>query len=145
MRRRVRRKKKAEQTSRYDIYVGDELYSRFFVLSFIFLIIFLDEFLVHQQSIMISNDNETSTDTVTSESNTKSSMSPSVSLANPTGENQTVQTTDNDQHNGVIAKESQDNQLSIAQNEDEQQQDEDNDDEFIRITAAHQMLTEGKS
>ncbi|CAF1033854.1 unnamed protein product [Adineta ricciae] len=72
-------------------------------------------------------------------------MSPNVSLANPTGENQTVQTTDNDQHNGVIAKESQDNQLSIAQNEDEQQQDEENDDEFIRITAAHQMLTEAQT
>ncbi|UJR24937.1 hypothetical protein I4U23_006301 [Adineta vaga] len=77
-------------------------------------------------------------------------MSPTVPLSNPTGEDQSVQTIDNDQQNGAIAKESLDNQLATIQNEDEQQQqqqqeEEENDDEFIRITAAHQMLTEAQT
>ncbi|CAF1188963.1 unnamed protein product [Adineta steineri] len=105
---------------------------------------------------MINNDNENSTDTVTTKSTTissyenNSSMSPTVSLSNPTGEEQTVQqNTDNDQNNGAIEKESQDNQLAIIQNEQEEdgqeQQGEGEDDEFIRITAAHQMLTEAQT
>ncbi|CAF1183082.1 unnamed protein product [Adineta steineri] len=105
---------------------------------------------------MINNDNENSTDTVTTKSTTissyenNSSMSPTVSLSNPTGEEQPVQqNTDNDQNNGAIEKESQDNQLAIIQNEQEEdgqeQQGEGEDDEFIRITAAHQMLTEAQT
>lgn len=102
--------------------------------------------------MMINNDNEYSTDTVTTQSKTISShennstMSPTAPLSNPTGEQQSVQNTDNDQNNGFLTKESQNNQLVVVQNEDEeeQQQQEGDDDEFIRITAAHQMLTEGK-
>ena len=46
---------------------------------------------------------------------------------------------ENDQNN-----ESQDKQLVPTEEEEQQQIEGNNDDEFIRITAAHQMLTEGK-
>lgn len=93
--------------------------------------------------MMINNDNEYSTNTVmTTESKTipsnenNSTMSPTGNLSNSNGEEKPVQQTDN---------ESQDNQLVVVSKEEEQQQEEENDDEFIRITAAHQMLTEGKT
>ena len=92
---------------------------------------------------MINNDNESPTNTVTTESKPtsnnedNSSMSPTVYSSNPTGEEQPVQNTDND----CTAKESQDNQLVQVQNNEEGEGND--DDEFIRITAAHQMLTEG--
>ncbi len=98
---------------------------------------------------MINNDNEYSTDTVTTQSKAISShennstMSPAAPLSNPSDEEQSVQITDNDQNNRFLERESQDNQLAVVQNDEEEQQEEE-DDEFIRITAAHQMLTEGK-
>jgi len=100
---------------------------------------------------MINNDNEYSTDTVTTKSKTitfhenNSIMSPTVNLSNPTGEEQFVQNTDNDPNE----RESQNNQLVNVQNEQEEEKEGDNndddDDEFIRITAAHQMLTEAQA
>jgi hypothetical protein len=100
---------------------------------------------------MINNDNEYSTDTVTTQSkaisphDNNSTMSPAAPLSNPSDEEQSVQITDNDQNNAFLERESQDNQLAVVQNEEEEeQQQEGEDDEFIRITAAHQMLTEGK-
>ncbi len=110
---------------------------------------------------MINNDNEYSTNTVMTESKTISSnennttMSPTINLSNSNGEEQSVQNIDNDLNGNesqdkqlmVIQKEEeaddQDKQLIEVQNEEEQQQ-QNEDDEFIRITAAHQMLTEGK-
>jgi hypothetical protein len=84
---------------------------------------------------MINNDNETVTTkskTISTDEN-NSIMSPTIDLSNPTGEEQSVQNTNND----LNENESQDNQLvEVEENND--------DDEFIRITAAHQMLTEGK-
>jgi hypothetical protein len=97
-------------------------------------------------------------------------MSPTINLSNLNGEEQSVQNIDNDlnenesqdqqlmviqkEENGddqdkqlvIIQKEEtddddQDKQLIEVQNEEQQQNE---DDEFIRITAAHQMLTEGK-
>jgi hypothetical protein len=104
---------------------------------------------------MINDDNEHSTDTVTSKLSTISlqdqngSMSPTVSISNTTGEEQSVQNESNtDQNDNIIQKESQDNQLVVVQDGEEEQQEEGGggeDDEFIRITAAHQMLTEGKT
>jgi len=97
---------------------------------------------------MINNDNEYSTNTVTTKSETISShennliMSPTVDLSNPTGEEQPVQNTDND----LNEKESQDNQLVEVKEEGEGEgNNEEEDDEFIRITAAHQMLTEAQT
>jgi len=84
---------------------------------------------------MINNDNET----VTTKSKTisphedNSIMSPTINLSNPTGEEQPVQNPNND----LNENESQDNQLIEEENND--------DDEFIRITAAHQMLTEAQT
>ena len=117
---------------------------------------------------MINNDNDNSTDTVTNELKTKSfnennekTMPSTVSVSNSTGEEQPVHTNNNDQcngvkendqnngvkehdqNNGVIDNESQDKQLVVTQ--EQQQEGNNDDDEFIRITAAHQMLTEGKS
>ncbi len=95
--------------------------------------------------MMINNDNEYSTSTVTTKLETISShendsiMSPTINLSNSTGEEQSVQNTNNDLHDN----ESQDNQLIPIENEEEREGVD--DDEFIRITAAHQMLTEGKS
>jgi hypothetical protein len=84
---------------------------------------------------MINNDNETVTTkskTISTDEN-NSIMSPTIDLSNPIGEEQSVQNTNND----LNENESQDNQLvEVEENND--------DDEFIRITAAHQMLTEGK-
>ena len=81
--------------------------------------------------MMINNDNETvTTESKTHENN--SIMSATTELSNPTGEEQPVQ----NQNNDLNETESQDNQLVEPENEE--------DDEFIRITAAHQMLTEGK-
>jgi hypothetical protein len=84
---------------------------------------------------MINNDNETVTTkskTISPDEN-NSIMSPTIDLSNPIGEEQSVQNTNND----LNENESQDNQLvEVEENND--------DDEFIRITAAHQMLTEGK-
>ncbi|CAF0760022.1 unnamed protein product [Rotaria sp. Silwood1] len=105
---------------------------------------------------MTNKDNETSTDTVTSESKTialhenNSTMLSTVPLSNSTGEEQSKQNTNNDQNNILFEKDSQDNQLIEVQKEeqqlDEQQQEtEGEDDEFIRITAAHQMLTEAQT
>jgi hypothetical protein len=107
---------------------------------------------------MINNDNEDSTDTVTTKSKTISSdennsiMSSTVNLSNPSDQEQPVQIINEEQpvqntneeksvqntNNDLNEEESQDNQLEIIQKEEE------DDDEFIRITAAHQMLTEGK-
>ncbi len=85
--------------------------------------------------MMINNDNETVTTkskTISTDEN-NSIMSPTIDLSNPIGEEQSVQNTNND----LNENESQDNQLvEVEENND--------DDEFIRITAAHQMLTEGK-
>ncbi|CAF2508419.1 unnamed protein product [Rotaria sp. Silwood2] len=119
---------------------------------------------------MTNKDNESSTDTVIIESKTLSShennstMLSTVSLNNSTNEEQSIQNTNHDQNNGFIEKDSQDNQLIEVQTEekkgqqqldeqqldeqqlDEQQQEvEGEDDEFIRITAAHQMLTEAQA
>jgi len=107
---------------------------------------------------MINNDNEDSTDTVMTKSKTISSdennsiMSSTVNLSNPSDQEQPVQNINEEQpvqstnekqsvqntNNDLNEEESQDNQLELIQKEEE------DDDEFIRITAAHQMLTEGK-
>lgn len=92
---------------------------------------------------MINNDIENSTNTVTtaiksnpiSSDENNSSMSPIDDLNKPNGEEQPVQITNND----LNENESQDKQLIPVDNEEQNT----NDDEFIRITAAHQMLTEG--
>ena len=96
---------------------------------------------------MINNDNESSTNTVTTKSKPtstdedNSTMSPTIHSSNSTGEEQPVQNTDKD----FTTKESQDNQLVQVQNDEEGGGGgNEEDDEFIRITAAHQMLTEGK-
>ena len=107
---------------------------------------------------MISNDNEPSTDTVITESKTTSSsneiqpaVSPPalavVSTSNATAEEQTVHNENNDQSNDIIDKDVQENRSLVVREdqvvEQEPEQGEGEDDEYIRITAAHQMLTEG--
>ena len=107
---------------------------------------------------MISNDNEPSTDTVIIESKTTSSsngtqlaVSPPastiVSTSNATAEEQTVLNENNDQSNDTIDKDGQENRSLVVREdqvvEQEPEQGEGEDDEYIRITAAHQMLTEG--
>ena len=107
---------------------------------------------------MISNDNEPSTDTVITESKTTSSsneiqpaVSPPalavVSTSNATAEEQTVHNENNDQSNDTIDKDVQENRSLVVREdqvvEQEPEQGEGEDDEYIRITAAHQMLTEG--
>lgn len=99
---------------------------------------------------MIDKDDEHATDVVTSESKTiksqpnGSTMLPvdSILIGNSTTEEQSAQNLKNDQNNGVIEQESENNQLIEGQMEEEEQHASE-DDEFIRITAAHQMLTEG--
>jgi hypothetical protein len=114
---------------------------------------------------MINNDKDNLTDTVTHQSKTISSddnnetMPSTVAVSNSTGEEQPVQNTNNDQNNGVheneqsndaneneqngvTENESHDKQLAVVPQERQNEGNE--DDEFIRITAAHQMLTEGK-
>lgn len=109
---------------------------------------------------MISNDNEPSTDTVITQSKATSSsngnqpvVSPSalavVSSSNATAEEQTVHKENNDQSNDTIDKDVQENRSvvvredQVVEQEQEPEQGQGEDDEYIRITAAHQMLTEG--
>ncbi|CAF4602558.1 unnamed protein product [Rotaria socialis] len=99
---------------------------------------------------MVNKNNECLTDAVTTESKTipshenDSTMLSVAILSDSTSEQQSIQDIINDQSDGFLENKSDDNQLVVAQIEQEGQQQEVDDDEFIRITAAHQMLTEGK-
>lgn len=84
---------------------------------------------------MICNENESTTSTVTNQLNTNSIVEPKsnmsadeMSTMSPTGAETAVQETKTSE------------QENLQTNEQEQEQQ---DDEFIRITAAHQILTEG--
>lgn len=98
--------------------------------------------------MMTTNDNEYSTSTVTNQSKTISSqettnstMSPTVQSSNANGEQpqqQPVLPTDNDLNQN-------ESQEKLADTEPKPIETNEDDDEFIRITAAHQMLTEGKT
>ncbi|CAF0961935.1 unnamed protein product [Rotaria magnacalcarata] len=100
---------------------------------------------------MVNKDNECLTDTVTTESKTmpyhenNSTMLSVPILSDSTSEQPSIQDIINDQNDGFLENKSDDNQLVVAQTEQEGQQQEVDDDEFIRITAAHQMLTEAQT
>lgn len=94
---------------------------------------------------MINKDNDYSTDTETikptiiSSHENNSTMSSNVPVGNFNDEERSVQNTNNDQINGFIENESH------VQKQDKDEEEEAEDDEFIRITAAHQMLTEAQT
>ncbi|CAF3600839.1 unnamed protein product [Rotaria socialis] len=100
---------------------------------------------------MVNKNNECLTDAVTTESKTipshenDSTMLSVAILSDSTSEQQSIQDIINDQSDGFLENKSDDNQLVVAQIEQEGQQQEVDDDEFIRITAAHQMLTEAQT
>lgn len=86
--------------------------------------------------MMICNENESTTSTVTNQLNTNSIVEPKsnmsadeMSTVSPTGAETAVQETKTSE------------QENLQTNEQEQEQQ---DDEFIRITAAHQILTEAQ-
>lgn len=72
-----------------------------------------------------------------------------VSTSNTTAEEQTVHNEKNDQSNDTIDKAGQENQSLVVREdqvvEQEPEKGEGEDDEYIRITAAHQMLTEAQT
>lgn len=95
--------------------------------------------------MMTTNDNEYSTTTVTNQSKTTSSqetnstMSPTVQLSNANGEQQPVLNSTNDLNQIESQEKIADTEPKPTDNNAE------DDDEFIRITAAHQMLTEAQT
>ena len=86
---------------------------------------------------MINKNNEYSTTAVSSHETNPTVSSP-ISLTNSVDRDQNA---NNEQNNGFIENKCQEDQLQETEG---QHEDNDDDDEFIRITAAHQMLTEGK-
>ena len=113
--------RRIDQLHSHSLFSFDELYSRSF----------FDEFRLQLHLIMINNDNESSTNTVTMQSNQSSSSS-----SNETNPEMSSSTT-----NVTESKAMTDDQTVQNATLDNEQQD---DDEFIRITAAHQILTEGQ-
>lgn len=106
---------------------------------------------------MIHDANDNAADELTtpstgkvSHANNSSAMSSTTDLpSQPNGEQQQqpapVHVTESEGANGVTDKESSNENQALVVAPTEDEPGEENDDEFIRITAAHQMLTEGKS
>ena len=100
--------------------------------------------------MMTTNDNEYSISTVTNQSKTISSqettnsstMSPTVQSSNANGEQQQQQQPVLTEDNDLNQNESQE---KLADTEPKPIETNEDDDEFIRITAAHQMLTEAQT
>jgi hypothetical protein len=108
--------------------------------------LFIDEYLIQQDAIMISNDNDSSTNTVTIQSETQSShennpmmSSTDVSLCVATGDEHDVRNESDEQNETSTSNDNRDERAVVEQKQNIEQGDE----EFIRITAAHQILTEG--